>query len=160
MVISQSGSRIIQIHWRQIHWRQIGAKLAPRFRLALIGADWRQLAVGVSLFITGIKRQLAVPPITAKIWRSDKFGDRQLAPKGAYWRQSTANLAPIRRQNGANLAVVRNRQLLAPIGANFLKKHEKSHIHWGLWRQLAPIWRRLAPFGAKKLRTTRSSILP
>ena len=55
---------------------------------------------------------------------------------------------------------MRNRQLLAPIGANFLKKHENRIFIGVIWRQLAPIWRQLAPFGAKKLRTTRSSILP
>ena len=60
----------------------IGAKIS-------IGANWRQLAVGVSLFITGIKRQLAVPPITAKIWRLNKIGDRQSAPIGSNRRQFT-----------------------------------------------------------------------
>ena len=141
MVISQSGTRIIQIHWRQIHWRQIGAKIP-------IGADWRQLAPigGRSLpfyhrYQTPIggtanhRQNLAV----GQVWRSPIGAKRRL-------------LAPIYRQFGA-ISAPKWRQFGGcaqppTFGANwrqFPKKTRKIAYSLG---SLAPIGANLAPIGA------------
>ena len=128
--------------WRQKYWRQLfrlapillaPKVLAPKFP---IGANRRQLAAGSPLFSKGTKRRLAAAPITANYWRLNKIGDRQSAPIGANRRQTDRQSAPKWRQFGAKLAVVHNRQLLAPIGANVPKNPVKSGLYW---RRLAPI---------------------
>ena len=144
-------------NWHQKYWRQFGARLAPKVLAPKvlapkfpIGANWRRLAAGSPRSSKGTNRRLAAAPITANYWRLNKIGDRQSAPIGANRRQNDRQSAPKWRRFGAKLAVVRNRQLLAPIGANV----PKNPVKLGLYL------RHLAPFGANKVRPTRSSILP
>ena len=174
-------------NWRQ-NWRQkIGANiLAPRgaknVGSRMGGANFR---FGAKYFraITSIRQNLApktvlAPKIVApkgvlapvfifgaRVWRQKWF----LAPKNEKLAPKSRHLGswpfyPIHRQFGAKIAP-KWRQFGGcaqppTFGANWRQFSKKTwKIAYSL-ESFGAIWRRLAAFGAKKLRTTRSSILP